>query len=173
RIPCPHASCSCLFKTLAGLKHHQSSAHCFFLNPTISTGAVKPDPPGIIQDHHDKLTETLAGRICDENSIYIDPSTPPPPISDKSPEDWTPYQNKTEFEAAKLIFKEAQLSASKTDKLLHIWGSTLAVHGSRPPFADHQDLYNTIDATPVGDIPWNKFTLWYNGERPVGRVPRG
>ncbi|KIK90862.1 hypothetical protein PAXRUDRAFT_150950 [Paxillus rubicundulus Ve08.2h10] len=160
RIPCPHASCSCLFKMLAGLKHHRSSAHLFFLNHTISTGAIKPDPP-----------VTLAGHICDENGIYIDPNTPPPPISDKSPDDWTPYQNKTEFEAAELIFKEAQLSAGKTDKLLHIWDSTLAIHGNRPQFADHQDLYNTIDVTPVSDIPCDKLMPRYNGELPVGCVP--
>ncbi|KAF9228086.1 hypothetical protein BS17DRAFT_849752 [Gyrodon lividus] len=112
----------------------------------------------------------MTGRICDEHGNYIDPNTPPPPISEKSPDDWTPYQNKTEFEAAELIFKEAQLSAGKTDKLLHIWGLTLAVHGDKLPFSDHQDLYDTIDVTPVGDIPWNSLKLQYNGEQPVACV---
>ncbi|KIK83032.1 hypothetical protein PAXRUDRAFT_153338 [Paxillus rubicundulus Ve08.2h10] len=117
------------------------------------------------------MFKTLAGCICDKNSNYIDPDTLPPPVSDRSPGDWTPYQNKMEFEVTKLIFKEAQLSAGKTDKLLHIWGSTLAAHGDKPPFADHQDLYNTINATPVRDVPWNSLKLWYNGEQSPGHNP--
>ena len=33
-----------------------------------------------------------------------------------------------------------------------------------PPFANAQDLYATIDATEVGDIPWQSFTVSYKTE---------
>ena len=64
-IPCPHANCSHLFKTAAGLKHHQSSLHNFsFTSSSATSGSwgwltpAKP-APGIICDYHDKLTGML------------------------------------------------------------------------------------------------------------------
>jgi Plavaka transposase len=29
----------------------------------------------------------------------------------------------------------------------------------------------TIDATPLGDVKWNNFSLSYNGEKPVSNTP--
>jgi len=46
--------------------------------------------------------------------------------------------------------------------MMHLWGTTLAAHGDSPPFADHRDLYSTIDHTPVGDVAWESFSLKYN-----------
>ncbi|KIJ06058.1 hypothetical protein PAXINDRAFT_20728 [Paxillus involutus ATCC 200175] len=40
-----------------------------------------------------------------------------------------------------------------------------------PPFIDHKDLYGTIDATLLGDVPWESFKLKYHGERPVVTPP--
>ncbi|KIO12258.1 hypothetical protein M404DRAFT_125359 [Pisolithus tinctorius Marx 270] len=40
-----------------------------------------------------------------------------------------------------------------------------------PPFADHKELYNTIDTTPLGNVPWDSFKLKYSGEHPMGAVP--
>lgn len=34
--------------------------------------------------------------------------------------------------------------------------------GGEPPFANHVHLYNTIDAIPIGGVPWQKFTVLYN-----------
>ena len=31
-------------------------------------------------------------------------------------------------------------------------------------------MYKTIDATPLGDIPWESFTLQYNGTQPTENV---
>ncbi|KIK88114.1 hypothetical protein PAXRUDRAFT_152304, partial [Paxillus rubicundulus Ve08.2h10] len=67
QIPCPHATCNQLFKTLSGLKHHQSSTHnyTFQLSPPNSAFPLHSTPaqpaPGVICDHHDKLTGEL---IC-------------------------------------------------------------------------------------------------------------
>lgn len=32
-------------------------------------------------------------------------------------------------------------------------------------------MYKTIDATPLGDVPWESFTLQYNGTQPTENVP--
>jgi hypothetical protein len=37
-----------------------------------------------------------------------------------------------------------------------------------PPFADHDDLYHTIDATEIGHVPWQSFDITYNGPIPAG-----
>ncbi|KAJ6622831.1 hypothetical protein B0H10DRAFT_1944422 [Mycena sp. CBHHK59/15] len=41
-----------------------------------------------------------------------------------------------------------------------------------PLFADHKDLYATIDAIQQGDVPWQSFTVTYMGPLPEsGEVP--
>jgi Plavaka transposase len=58
------------------------------------------------------------------------------------------------------------MSAGNIDTLLNLWASTLFKYDDHPPFHDHKDLYDTIDATPLGDVPWESFSMSYNGERP-------
>ena len=69
-----------------------------------------------------------------------------------------------EFETAQFLYCQAQMSASNIDKLLDLWASTLLKHNEPPPFANHMDLYNTIDSTPLGDVAWQSFSLRYNGD---------
>lgn len=40
-----------------------------------------------------------------------------------------------------------------------------------PLFRNHKDICNTIDATDLGDIPWEQATLWYQGDLPPTKVP--
>ncbi|KAG2743052.1 hypothetical protein P692DRAFT_201841927 [Suillus brevipes Sb2] len=68
------------------------------------------------------------------------------------PNDWTPFQNRTEFETAEFFFIENQTPAAQINRLLDLWALTLVKHDDRPLFADHCDLYKTIDNIPV-DIP--------------------
>ncbi|KAF7310321.1 hypothetical protein MIND_00406200 [Mycena indigotica] len=37
---------------------------------------------------------------------------------------------------------------------------------NHPPFANDEDLYATIDSIPLGDIPWQSFSVKYTGELP-------
>lgn len=111
------------------------------------------------------------GRICDENGLDIPQDALPPLHTPQSPDNWTPYWNCLEFETAQLLFSQAQLSAGKIDQLLHLWGSSLTPHQDTPPFADHTNLYKTIDATPTGDTPWESFRLKYSGNKPSEDVP--
>jgi hypothetical protein len=58
------------------------------------------------------------------------------------------------------------MSARNIDTLLDLWAATLLKHDDTPPFANHTDLYDTIDSTPLGGVPWQTFSLNYDGEVP-------
>jgi hypothetical protein len=64
------------------------------------------------------------------------------------------------------------MSANKIDILLDLWAATLLKHSDEPPFADHKDLYDTIDSTPLGDVQWQSFNISYNGpDKPEHNAP--
>ena len=93
---------------------------------------------------------------------------PPPRETDNGPEDWTSYKNRPQFEFADYIYTKNQTSAGGIDQLLNIWAATLVGSDLKPPFLNHNDLYSTIDLTPLGDVQWESFTLSYIGEPPDG-----
>jgi Plavaka transposase len=76
-----------------------------------------------------------------------------------------------QFELAELLYTRNQSSAGHIDSLLHLWAASLVKHHDDPPFMNHADLYNTIDSTPLGDVPWESFSLKYNGDLPATDVP--
>ncbi|KAI5985780.1 hypothetical protein EDD15DRAFT_2390119 [Pisolithus albus] len=166
RIPCLHAGCHRWFKTASGLNHHKLSFHSYSFHKSGLPSHLQSTSPheGIVHDYHEELT----GQKCDSNGQPIHPSSLPPPIFKKPPDDWGSYGSQLGFETAEFIFQEAEMSASKIDKLLYLWGCS---NGGRPPFSDHNELYETIDATKLGDIRWDTFKLRYNGERPTDNVP--
>lgn len=107
----------------------------------------------------------MLGQCCTEDGINLPLDTPPPPRhSDRNSDDWAPFNNRTEFETAQFLYCQTQMSAPNIDKLLDLWASTLLKHNESPPFANHADLYNTIDSIPLGDVPWQSFSLEYNGD---------
>ncbi|KAI6158878.1 hypothetical protein EDD17DRAFT_1779129 [Pisolithus thermaeus] len=95
---------------------------------------------------------------CDSNGQYIDPNSPPPPLFERSSNDWGPYGSQLWFETMEFIFQEAEMSVSKIDKLCHLWGHSSS--GGQPPFTDHKELYKTINA----------MELKYNGEQPADNI---
>jgi hypothetical protein len=106
----------------------------------------------------------VIGQICDAQGHYVPPDTPPTlRDSDRGPHDWTPYNNRVEFELADFLFRQNQMSGGDINSLLKIWAATLAPHGDDPPFHNHTDLYDTIDSTPIGEVPWKSFTVKYDG----------
>ena len=58
------------------------------------------------------------------------------------------------------------MSTRNINTLLDLWAATLLKHNDTPPYANHTDLLDTIDYTPLGDVPWQSFSLNYNGEFP-------
>ncbi|KAF8171247.1 hypothetical protein K438DRAFT_2024120 [Mycena galopus ATCC 62051] len=94
-----------------------------------------PVLPGRIKRHPD-----LNGRICDRNGNFLANGSQPRPKTTRAPDDYTPYGD--------------------IDTLMQIWA---AKHPETdPPFSDHVDLYNTIDATDLDHVPWQSFEVCYN-----------
>lgn len=58
------------------------------------------------------------------------------------------------------------MSARKLDDLSHLLAALYK--DQDPPYADHEELYSTIDSIPQGDVPWKSITVSYNGEIPEG-----
>jgi Plavaka transposase len=106
----------------------------------------------------------LLGRPCDEHGDYIPSDTPPQQArhARADPEDWTPYRERIEFETAQFLYCQEQMSAGNINILLDLWAATLLKHDEPPPFADAADMYETIDSTPLGDIPWQSFPVTYD-----------
>ncbi|KAG2096717.1 uncharacterized protein F5147DRAFT_557589, partial [Suillus discolor] len=47
----------------------------------------------------------LNGRPCAADGTFLPHGTPPTPVPPKAPNDWSPYRNRIEFEAAEFAFK--------------------------------------------------------------------
>ena len=118
------------------------------------------------------ITFLFVGEICDESGNSLPPDTPPSPHdSDKGPNNWSPYHNRLQFEVADFLFRRNQMSAGDINFLLSLWGASLAIHESGPPFSTAAHLYDTIDSTLLGDTAWESFSLQYNGTQPESNVP--
>lgn len=65
------------------------------------------------------------------------------------------------------------MSAGDINFVTGLWAASLAPHNDSPPFAKVKDMYNTINSTPLGNIPWESFTLNYSGDPPEGLGPHG
>ncbi|KAG2116276.1 hypothetical protein DEU56DRAFT_974984 [Suillus clintonianus] len=113
----------------------------------------------------------LTGLKCDINGDFIDQNAPPTPRTEALSTDWTPYDSRVGFETAEFLFTRNQMSARQIDSLLDLWAATLIKHQDSPPFSGHRDLYDTIDATPLGELAWESFTMSYNGIKPAEDVP--
>jgi len=102
----------------------------------------------------------------------LPPNTPPPPRRPHTdPEDWTPYKSRLQFETAEFLFTRDQMSAGHIDTLLNLWAASLLEHSDEPPFSNHTELYDAIDSTPLGDVPWEVFNLKYDRVLPENEVP--
>ncbi|KAG1855266.1 hypothetical protein F4604DRAFT_1883246 [Suillus subluteus] len=108
--------------------------------------------------------DSFLGHICDAAGNFVPADTVPPPLTSRQLGDWMPYHSLQEFETAEFLYRKVQISAGDIDKLMHLWGLSLTQHGDAPPFADHLDLYSTIDKTPVGDVPWQSFSMKYSAD---------
>jgi hypothetical protein len=113
------------------------------------------------------------GQPCDEDGYDLPPDAPPPPFPERPQGDYYPYDSLAEFELADFLFRKDQMSGNKIDELMEIWAAhekaRLGLDDDEtvtPPFANAPDLYNVIDATELGDVPWQGFAVKYNGEIP-------
>lgn len=80
----------------------------------------------------------------------------------KEKDDYSPYESRTHFEMADFLYREVEMSAGKINRHMELLAALYPEPG--PPFADSEDLYATIDATPLGDQPWKCFEVVYTGD---------
>lgn len=106
------------------------------------------------------------GRPCTADGVFLPPGAPPTLPPPKPAHDWSPYRNDIEFATAEFTFKQRHMSNAAADTLFDLMAALLAKHNDTPPFADHKDLHKVIDATQLGDVPWQAFSVKYSGERP-------
>jgi hypothetical protein len=82
-----------------------------------------------------------------------------------------PYNNCLEFEVVDFLYRCNQMSSGDINCLLAFWAASLTIHNDEPPFANASRLYKTIDSTPLGNVPWESFSLQYNRTQPEVDVP--
>ena len=97
----------------------------------------------------------------------LEPGSLPPPHENHAERDYSPFRNQAEFELAELLYVEEEMSAGKIDKLLKV---VSALYETQPPFTSYQELYTLIDAIKQGDVPWNSFSVAYDGACPPDGV---
>jgi hypothetical protein len=76
---------------------------------------------------------------------------------------WEPYANGVQFKTADFLYRRAEMSAGNIDELLDIWAESTLERGEDPPFQSHDHIYETIDATRHGDVPWKCLVITSNG----------
>ena len=116
--------------------------------------------------HNNSLS---TGKVCDKDRNDIPPNSPPPPPNarpHRDHDDWFPYESRTQFETADFLFGRNQMSEGNTDFLLNLMNALLAAHGKQAPFHNHSHMHDVIDATTLGEVPWDHFTFSYNGPLP-------
>ncbi|PSS36826.1 hypothetical protein PHLCEN_2v1328 [Hermanssonia centrifuga] len=129
---------------------------------------LEPEPSdfvdeGLYRNYHPKLT----GRPCDQDGKFLDPATPPPPRTQASRHDWTPYAARIQFDTAKFLYQRTQMSQGNVDLLMDLWAASLLRFGGEPPFANVKHMHELIDSTPLGDAPWTTMEASYTGELPA------
>ncbi|KZP25932.1 hypothetical protein FIBSPDRAFT_732975 [Athelia psychrophila] len=118
-----------------------------------------------------KLTDISSATPCNSKGEYIPRDSPPPPYqsgtgTNPDPQDWTPFDNRLQFETADFLFTRNQMSAGNIEILLALWAASLAPHGDTPPFNTSKQMNDTIDSSTLGHIPWENFSLRYTGVKP-------
>ncbi|OBZ65335.1 hypothetical protein A0H81_14519 [Grifola frondosa] len=103
-------------------------------------------PEGLSREYH----EHIDGTPCDEDGNYLPPDTPPTFPPAPLPDDWSPYRNRVEFEAAGLLYTHDQMAGKRINDLMDLWTTTLLKYNDHGPFANSTDLYRTIDSTRLG-----------------------
>ncbi|TFK95329.1 hypothetical protein BDV98DRAFT_643122 [Pterulicium gracile] len=100
-------------------------------------------------------------------------SLPPGSLpEERGPVDFGPFSNRSTFEIADFLYRDAQMPGKKIKKLLDVWAANTLASGGVPPFASKTELYKLIDAFADGTAPWRLFTVRYTGPKPTtGPVP--
>lgn len=110
------------------------------------------------------------GIPCTPEGDPLPPGTPPSPPT-INPADYSPFQDRFDFQIAQFLFKKVQMSGKNIDELMYLWAAQSLKNDGTAPFTSHKELYALIDAIPFGDAPWQSFSVKYDGELPEGTPP--
>jgi Plavaka transposase len=75
------------------------------------------------------------------------------------------------FELAEFLYTRNQMPGQQIDTLMDLWMSSMLPHGAEAPFKSAKDMYQTIDASTIGDVKWESFKLKYEGIKPAEKTP--
>ncbi|KAJ8701478.1 hypothetical protein PTI98_000250 [Pleurotus ostreatus] len=143
-------------------------------NPSQASHSVCYNDEGDVPRAEPKTKKTshpqLTGTPCRHDGDQLEPDSPPPPRDKPSNDNWSPFDYSAQFQIADLLFRKDEMSASNLDELFTLLGlnppppatsdseDSASDMGINPkasaPFKDHDDMYNTIDASKLGDAPW-------------------
>jgi hypothetical protein len=105
-------------------------------------------------------------RICDKDGNFLPLDSPPPPRDNEH--NWTPFQSRSTFELAELLFEKVEMSAGEVEQLLRVWAAHSIENNKDDsvgaPFTNKQHLLNTIDNISYGELSWQSFKVRYLGE---------
>ncbi|KAF8203509.1 hypothetical protein K438DRAFT_2101088, partial [Mycena galopus ATCC 62051] len=100
----------------------------------------------------------------------LPPRALPPPREERAANNYSPFVSCAEFAFAEFLYVQEEMSAKSVDHLAQLLAALYK--GTDPPFANHKDLYATIDAIQQGDIPWESFSVKYTGPlTEMGLIP--
>ncbi|PIL30262.1 hypothetical protein GSI_07440 [Ganoderma sinense ZZ0214-1] len=190
QLQCPHCKDKEKWcKNLSGLTQHINAVHLdLFHSKTVDPPPSPPSPssppspinspPPLLNDmennsgdHPEPQDSERQEEEEEEEDIDLD-SPGPPPRTNAISGDWAPFSNRIEFELAEFLFKREQMPQSNISFLMDLWAADVMQHGGRPPFADHADMYRTIDEIALGDAPWLCLRIRYTGPRPATNIPQ-
>ncbi|KAG6823744.1 hypothetical protein H0H92_009155, partial [Tricholoma furcatifolium] len=123
-------------------------------------------PGGITIEYH----SILDGTPCDMDGNDLADGDPPFPQEDPPADDYAPFSNRAHFEFAEFLYNEEQMSAAKINRLLHLLA---CMYPDEPPQNTRaHEIYSLIDDIKHGNVPWDSFSIKYNGKLPTeGPIP--
>lgn len=114
----------------------------------------------------------LSGRPCDSEGNYLPLGTPPLPPIHPPLGDYSPFKDCAQFEIADFLYQSEQMSQGNINDLMQLWSATCPPDlGVSAPFAGTEHMHSMIDVSPLGGIPWQAFSVQYNGPLPEGDPP--
>ena len=118
-----------------------------------------------------RLSKHIA-KPCNVRGEYLPLYARPEAVPDNNANPWSPFLSHVKFDFANYHFVEAQNSASLINKALDHWAACVLPFGRVAPWKSSSELYTTIDAINLGDLPWKTYTVRYQGPFPPGTPPK-
>ncbi|KAH9940258.1 hypothetical protein B0H21DRAFT_872070 [Amylocystis lapponica] len=167
RLQC--SICDRWFGNRSGLTQHDNAQH-----PRVPEQVPRPpqadnaDEPYVAPLQHENNPAAPPHR---DEPEYLPGDTPPPPRTGAAADDWSPFNNRVEFEAAEFMYTREQMSQGNINTLIDLSAASLLAHRDQPPFANTTDMCYVLDEIKLGDAPWQSFSAKYTGILPEGDPP--